>query len=202
MIKKRKILKKVARETSELLKYAEAEVRHLDTPYTTTAQSTTAAVTLINGGISQGDGSASREGDEVFMKWFHFNGRLYMNSAAASTDAATMRIIIVYDKQTNGAAPSAGDILETVGDPNSMRFWESKDRYMTIFDRRYGIEFNGKNAVQIKFSKKLDLPIKFGTASTGVIANIVKGSIYMVSLSDQASSGPTLHGDFRITYMP
>lgn len=194
--KKRKVtLRRVVKQVKTLKKYAKADVRYVDNTYTLAGQTTTATLTLING-VAQGDDSNNREGNATFNKMVTLKGRVIPNS---STVQQNVRIILLYDKQSNGAAPTAADLLEVPTNVDTMRFWNSRARYRFLWDKTFSVGPHGKN---FKIVKKVRAYTKYGTATTGVIANIVKGSIYVVTLSDAAASTPSVGWVSRVSFMP
>lgn len=195
--KKRKVtLRKVVKQVKTLKKYAKAEVRYVDNTFALAGVSTTATLTFING-VAQGDDSNNREGNATFNKMVTIKGRVNPNT---STTLQHVRLIVLYDKQSNGAAPAIADILEQSTNVDSMRFWNSRARYRFLVDKTFSVgPQGGKN---FKFVKKVRQYTKYGTATTGAISNVVKGSIYVVQLSDAAASTPTIGWVSRVSFMP
>lgn len=69
----------------------------------------TAQLTLLNG-ISEGTGFWNRVGRKISMVSIQFKGWFGMIPSHSSTDDFAL-VMIVYDKQTNGALPSADTII-------------------------------------------------------------------------------------------
>lgn len=201
VIRKKKILHKVARETDELIKFAHAESRHFDLRILATFVNTTATLTLINGGMNQSNADEGRQGNSILLKWLKSTMRVVLNSISPG-EAFTVRILVVYDKQTNYAAPADTDILEDPSNPDSQRTWETRDRFITLYDKKLKVSFGGHHTKFLKLFKRLDLPVYYGTATTGMVNNISQGSIYLMTLSDNPDIRVFMDGDFRIVYMP
>lgn len=162
---------------------------------------------IMNGGtlvvIPQGAGESERVGRKVTIRKFMFRGQLsllaYTGTAAAEAALSNRaRVIFYLDKQCNGAAATAGDILgpgtvsidsfnELV---NKGRFLILKDKMVTMTPP--AIAWNGtaisRPAVtkQLFFSKKCNIPIEYDAGGTGGITEIRSNNIGCLAIS-----GPT-----------
>lgn len=183
-----------------LKKYAKAELRFVDTLVAPFTQNNTATLTLLNG-VAQGDDANSREGSMVWNKTFSMIYSVTPNGAYVSNGGAQTRLMVVYDRQTNGAAFSMSDLLTATNDPIALRFWYSRSRYKVLYDKVLDTYFNGPLPVH-RVVKKINLPTKYGTATTGTVSNMSKGSLYLVTVSNVASNGPTVHAHCRVSFMP
>lgn len=124
----------------------------------------------------------------------------------AALIASDVRIIIFYDKQTNGADPVATDILVADG-INSMRNLANEARFVILHDQLHTFQnhdgthiSNDLIVIYKKFTKPLIVEYK---ANAGGIADVATGNINILAYADADTSGTTnthLVGYSRIRY--
>lgn len=125
---------------------------------------------LLNG-CPQGIGNNERIGRSMQIKSVQWRGIF-----SANAPACQHRVVIVYDKQANGAAPIATDVF-SINEFTSPLQLANKDRFVIIDDQvTNSSQSSAINASDDSY-KKCDLTTQFsGTGST--IASISTGSIY------------------------
>lgn len=148
--------------------------------------------------IGQGNNQSQRIGNRVTLTEVHINGEILFNAVTAATpnSARYVRVLLVLDKQTNGAQLSGENVLK---DPASATFnvmaWRDLEyvkRFQVLADiyvRRHNmaINWNGSNTltsqehIPFQIHKKLDLPINFSTTGSDVSA-IVDNSLHMIAI--------------------
>lgn len=153
------------------------ELKNIDTNPTFPAFGVgTGTLTLLNG-VSQGTTATTRLGRRITLKSLYLRG--FVGMGATSTGYAPIRCIIVYDKQANGAAPAATDVLltNTLSSPNNL---SNSRRFVTLVDYIIpnGIGTSGPQGQQIQVYKKLNHPVEFNNGSAGTVADIQTGSVY------------------------
>jgi hypothetical protein len=122
--------------------------------------------------IVTGDTATDRTGRKVLMKSFYLRYTVIPTSNANSTQ---VRILVVYDKQTNGTLATITDVL-TVNDFNALNNLNNSQRFVTIADHMSEMmPFANASTSGIIF-KKLNLEALY-SASTGAITDIATGSI-------------------------
>lgn len=166
------------------MRYRGTELKSVVTAIQTTVCDTTGAVTLING-IAEAVGDEGRIGRQVTLKSVEVHGWNY-STASTGTDQGH-RVLVVYDKQTNGAAPAITDILETVH-PIDQREESKRTRFIVLMDKAFSLSRDGVagDSAMWKFYKKIDLPEEFrGTAAA--VTSISMGGLYVITLGDQAA---------------
>lgn len=152
---------------------------------------TTGAVTLING-IATGTDFNARIGRKIVMKSLYMRG-WFRNVDLTCSDSA-IRIVAVYDAQTNGAAPTWSDVF-TTSDPLAHINLNNRDRFKILYDKSTtlgGISNAATQAFstsgshgQIKKYLKLNHEVIFsGTGAT--VGSIASGSIYILTLGTAA----------------
>lgn len=145
-----------------------------DTAAMVTFGQSTANLQLLNG-IAQGATENQRIGRSVDMvsmtyKWV---GAV----APTTTGASPLRLLIVYDKQPNGVALTALNVLQVDSIESLMNLSFSK-RFIILVDEE--IESVGTAGPQAWFKKgyrSLNLPAEF-TGNGGTVASIETGSVY------------------------
>lgn len=136
----------------------------------------TGILTLLNG--SQAGGlPTNRVGRRMTMTSVFVRGSVALQ--AASTGNCPVRILVVYDKQSNKAAPNPGDIL--VGDrvdeqmllANSHRFKVVRDILIPCLGTA------GPQSALINEYAKVNLQTEYiDGAGAGTVADITSGSLY------------------------
>lgn len=147
-------------------------------------------LTLLNGMVYGGT-AGQHIGRSVTLRSIAFNTALGFTSTGG---APILRVLIVYDRQPNGAAPAVTDILYA-NDPSAPMNLNNSKRFKVLHDWRpdeinptAGAGISGP-AVQHSFYRKLQLPMEFNTGSTGTIADITTGSIYALTFCTKMDAG-------------
>lgn len=191
---------------------------------------------LLNG-IAEGTDYYNRVGRDVTMKSLYFQGEFAINPSVAATtsglaslvlDNATttapspydtsfdyVRILIVYDLQTNGSFPPLSDVIYTnyisggvvaAGVPDTLSFMNLnyRDRFKIVMDKRFPLTGNMNNgAVYIKKFKKLSTGVTYTSTSTGesgsTIGSIATGALLMYVFSQYGISSGLVRTRVRFT---
>ena len=158
------------------------EKKFIDTASTITNLSTTPQLILLNG-VTTGTDYNTRIGREIKMT------SSYLRWNASTTVNAFIRVMLIYDKQPNGVAPSAvTDILvaQSMTSPNNLN---NKDRFISISDKVYTFDTAGVLVRFAKKYKKLSTVCTYsGTGAT--VASIATGAYYLIVFS--SSDTPSL----------
>ena len=122
-----------------------------------------------------------------------------------------MRLVVILDKQCNGAVPVTTDVFSAGGSPNTvdqMRNLDQTHRFKTLYDKTFVIRQDPSGAaeqaaVSIPFYKvlKLRLPIQYD-ATTGGIADLVTNNIVFYWTCDhtEATTGMNLIMNTRLKF--
>lgn len=137
--------------------------------------------------VGLGANDYQRIGNKIKMVRLGIRGCLLPSTENVAVDVYNdVRMLVIYDRQPNGAAPLLAQILTYPTDPNSPRNPDYTDRYLTLADRSFlvynkaGQYYHG-NKFRINIKKQLRT--QFGGDGNG-IADITHGSIYVIFLSD------------------
>lgn len=147
---------------------------------------TTGSVELLNG-LSQGSDNDNRLGRKIFMKYVE--GIWKASSTLGSGVAQSCRILIVYDRQSNGAAPAITDVL-TTNNSCALKDYDARDRFLILLDEFFdlpnftGTEFKMQTG---RFYRKIGMPTIFNSGNAGTVADIASGSLYLLTIGDVAA---------------
>jgi len=149
------------------------------------SQQQTGTINLVNG-IAQGVGNSQRIGFKATMVSISVKGN-FLAGAAAATVSGACRVKLVYDKQTNLAAPIATDILvaDAIGAPNNL---VNGDRFITLMDEQIHPDNNTATVgatgagptYDINFFTKCQLPMVFGGVGA-TVASIETGGLFLLT---------------------
>lgn len=185
------------------------EYHHIDTvPYNGGALSSTASIVALNL-CAQGDSEIQREGMKSTMTSILLRGVIN-----PGTVTCHVRLIVVWDKQTNGALPTITDVLDNTvitGTSHAPRNLEGSERFKFLMDRHFNIPAvtlpTDKGYRELKFFKTLKSSKKGTTyvtkfnAATAAIGSITTGSIIVIALSDVAANGAVIYLGSRVRFM-
>lgn len=153
---------------------------------------TTGSVTLLNG-VATGTDFTDRIGRKIVLKSMYLRGIL--KPVDNNVGNTLCRLIIVYDMQTNGAAPAITDVLKSAS-PSAQLNMNNRDRFKILVDRAYALGgvsdattqsfSSGKNVYSIKKYKKCNLETLYN-GTTNAVGSIATGSIYMITIGDQVA---------------
>lgn len=180
-----------------------SEIKYFDTTSVSSNCSTTGTITQLNN-IGQGLVSQARVGNKVHLTSCDL--RLIVNDNSAPVTDAIVRVLIVYDTETDGALPSVGgsltsnSILDNTNglSPTSFRNPNNLTRYKILCDEIINHTHGSYQSVTgttttlapakswLKKSCSLNTFSQYndGLAS---ITSINSGAMYIVLLSDIAS---------------
>lgn len=186
-----------------------SEVKSLDLPGAAYTLNTTALVTPLNL-IRAGTSFFNRIGRKVTLKSLHIKGQLRPVRTSAVVDY--VRIMVVYDAQTNGALPAIADIIQdtdqagtNTSNTYSAANLNNRDRFKILMDERIplptititaGVMTNPglldpvQPSVDIqRYIKLKNLPTMFKVdSSPAVIGDIATGGLYLVTFGANAAA--------------
>lgn len=178
---------------------APGEFKSVDTNVNTAAD-TTGGVTLLNG-MARGDDINQRQGRQVTLRSIEL--RLLSRVAPGTGIDQRHRILIVYDRQTNGAAPAITDILSSANVlyPRNL---ENRQRFRILFDRLHTLNASGEpgSGRIFKWYRRLNHPVTFNAGAAGTVADIQTGSLYAIVFGTEAPGGTAgiVSGIVRVRY--
>jgi len=181
----------------------EAKVIDLDPAQYNT--DTTGTITLLNG-CATGSDYTDRIGRKIIVKSIYVRGIFRMEGTNISPTLC--RIIIVYDMQTNGAAPAITDILKSANSQAQLNM-NNRDRFKILMDKQIALGgqdvaaggYGSPTTLSIKKYKKCRLETVYsGTLST--VGSISTGALWMISIGDRAAgSAAEFSGSVRTRFI-
>jgi hypothetical protein len=162
-------------------KFLNTEIHYNDVAATAAASSSTASFVLLNG-ISQGDTTVLRTGSSIKADGIDLAYGVYIGTVALATQ---QRIMVVLDKQTNGAIFTIASLLSatTVYAPAVP---EGQKRFAILHDESIMLSSAGPNNIINKVRIPLNNHIEYNLGNAGTVADINTGSIYLIFFSNQA----------------
>lgn len=171
------------------------DVNTVDASVTTTAEAST-SLNLI----AQGTTQSQRIGRKCILKSVQCRGQVAL---AAQDDVAVpagplkFRIMLIWDKQANGAVPATSQILTDNTNINSFNNLANKGRFVTLYEYTdtlvqqagSGTGVTGDWAGDIKqfqLYKKVNIPIEFDSTA-GAITEIRSNNLFWVIYRQSAA---------------
>jgi len=170
---------------------------------------------LLNGCIA-GSQNFQRIGRKINLRSLQIRGVLY--PADLTTNAQLTRMIVVYDKQANGAAPTYANVIQsqniagtTSSTATDMVNLDNRDRFEIIRDKTFSFSFTDAasgfssspgNYEINEFIRLQDRPTIFNAGTAGTVGDIQSGSLYIFWISTQANAtGSTFQGSYRTRFL-
>lgn len=211
----RKIVPGFTRRSGYYKRYTKAaqmlgEKKFLDTPLglgaiTTALKKTNLVV------VPQGDTESSRIGRKCRVKKLFIKGSMKLASATlANATSERVKVFVVLDTQTNGAAFNATDLLETDNIDafnnlaNSSRFRVLKSRDY-VFNPGGGVGGGGISWAEVvkplKMSFNMDHIIEYdNSATTGAVTTQRSNSLWICAIAQDGNT-VSIAGNARIRYL-
>lgn len=165
------------------------------------------AVAVASGGVgadlinlAQGTSNSTREADSIKVTSVFLNYYISMNGSATDT---TVRVLLVQDKQPNGAGSTLAGILEfpsiteNIVSPLNLA---GKYRFRVLYDKIHRMSINGNRTVGGKKYKKLQMKVRYD-GNAGTIADITTNSLALWIMSDEATNTPLIESSVRVRYV-
>lgn len=200
------------------------ELKSLDLPLAQYNLNTTAVLTPLNL-IRVGSTFCNRIGRKIEMQSLRVSGRL--DAIRTIADGEYLRVMIVYDRQANGALPAIADVLQTTDQAtaNTTTSYSginlnNRDRFVILRDERIvtpavtytaGVETNVGIIDPVHRLTNFDWYIKLkgmltqykADSAPAVIGDIATGSLLLITFGDQASGseGFSIALESRLRYL-
>lgn len=147
---------------------------------------------------SQGPAVSQRIGNKIVIKNIRVRGRFQLYNTQVAADMCFVRALLVYDKQTNGAAPAITEILadvDTTGSYstifNSGVKIANRKRFVVLRDQVYRLAVGDIENNEVDWFVKKNMEVTFNnTHSPPVVGDCTTGAIYLVMYY-----GPTVTTD-------
>ncbi len=148
--------------------------------------------------IAEGNGESERIGRKITIKQISCNYSMQLTGGTAATDTSdTVNIMIIQDRQTNGAQFVALDLKETDNIISFNNLANSK-RFKTLYSQDYSLAAGGaapsgaalifsEDRAFVRMNLNVNIPIEYdNSATSGVITSVRSNNIYFVTRSSSA----------------
>lgn len=188
---------------------ASGDINFVDLSTTTVEFLALGAVQLING-IVPGTAEHQRLGRKVTMKSLKLRCAIQLISGTTPTADDLLRFLVVYDRQSNAAAPTFSDVIASVdaagnvsNGPWDARNESNRGRFLILRDKQFHgqatasdtaarMGLQTQNALNptdwVDYIKLKNLEINFNTGTAGTVADITTGSIYVMCAGASAAA--------------
>ncbi len=150
--------------------------------------------------LAQGDTDITRDGNSIKVTSWLFRANITMNPMAVLTFAT---VLLVQDKQSNGAVYSVSKLLKSVASGLSTISplnIDNKFRFRVIKRWEVAMSASGKTDYILKFVKKMNMHIRYGS-NNGDITDLQSNALSIVIISNEALNAPTITYYNRIRYV-
>ncbi len=154
--------------------------------------------------IAQGTTNITRVGNGLKIASIYTKVMLHIAAAASSSQ---VRIMLVHDRQTNGALFATTDLLESVTNIRGLISPRNIDhirRFTVLFDKMYILNQNIASAISTtrytKVYKKVDIHARYD-GNAGDITDLSQSSLGLLLISNEATNVPTADVDVRIRFL-
>jgi len=159
--------------------------------------------------IAQGVTEKTRVGRKCVIKSVNWRGQLSLSAGSTVGSSQTVRMMVVLDKQANGAAPTVTGVLETAN-YQSFNNLANKGRFRTLSDATYamnvqaaagdGTSNDSANVLQnFAFFKPCDISLEF-TGAAGTIDELTSNNLFILMITGTAGSLIALDSQIRLRF--
>lgn len=187
---------RVARTVAGIAQLVNAEPKFVDSLAQTLSIVTTAGQLQLLTGIAQGSTDQTRNGNSVLGKDLTVNFSSFAH--ATPTDCTHIRLLIICDKQNDGADPTVSQIFATTG-VNSPLNKDFSARFVILKSLYQSLSPSGNLGQSGKFFLRIPFHIRYDGA-LATVASCKENQLYFVVLSSQTTNGPTIQWSARFNF--
>lgn len=179
--------RRIAKRVTRLSRFVHSAIRakHLDQSFSAASIGSTGSI-LSMMQCTIGDTDTTRDGNQITIK----SVMLYYSAIVGDTTNA-VRLILILDKQPNGAAPTVNDILESTGSvvtPYNPINYQNRTRFKFLMNKFMFVSTNGPEVLGGKYFKKFKKPIVVSYNETSGLPNT--NALWLLAISDSAVGVP------------
>lgn len=162
---------------------------------------TTGTVNLLNG-VATGTDFTERIGRKILIKSIYIQG--IVQTLDTVSNNCLNRLIVVLDKQPNGAAPAINDVLVSSNSTEQLNL-NNRDRFRILADKRFATAQIDTTATQafagsptchvVKIYKKCNITTQYSGTTNG-IGSLATNAIHMITVGNQV---PGSGGNFILS---
>lgn len=161
--------------------------------------------TQVLNAIPTGVAQSQRVGRQVYLKSLQLNVSLI---SQAATNGQQVRVVVLYDRQANGALPDRTWVFENSlpALPYTMKVRNNdyKDRFVVLRDKLFTVNplTSQDNIVNYRDYIKIRYSTQYNAGTTGIIGDIVTGSLVIMMFSQNALGANNPKGSYvaRLNY--
>jgi len=135
--------------------------------------------------VQQGAASYNRVGTKIMIKSISLNACLSINGT--EPNHVVTRIMLVYDRQPNGAFPAFSSLLSenisTVPSMYSGINMANRSRFLVLRDQVHALDPEQRQIVHASAYIRTGLETQF-TSNTATVGDITTGALYLVAFAD------------------
>lgn len=186
------------------------EVKTADYSQTALTLADVGNVTLLNGTIQGLDAINDRIGRKILVKRVTVRGTAGNTLTSLTTSTGyenagnTIRFLIVFDKQTDGATPTYGtgttglmNINGNFNAPFAFRAQSTLDRFIVLADMTRQVSAGGPNSVFFELDAPCLLEVAYNSGNAGDVTDIVTGGIFLMVVDTNSTAN--LPGNYSYT---
>ncbi len=151
--------------------------------------------------IAQDDTTNTRDGAQVKATSLQIK---YILSMDGDARVSTVRIMLIKDKQVNGAFHVAADVLDDVSTVDilvSPYELANKYRFTILYDKVHQMSITGNQQAQGSFYTKLDQVLRYDGAAADISTVQSCGYTLMFFSNELAANAPLLTSRVRLRYV-
>lgn len=185
------------KRVSKLEKEVGAIEKGEDTELQLISVTTTPSVTDI-GTVAQGDDKENRKGDHITIDQVYGRFLIYRHASAASGTSDFVRVIVLFDRQANGAVPAYTDVVQS-NNIMAYRVTSQSGRFKVLFDKMVHLNAGEASRILEFYRKNLNERVSY-TGTSGAITDISKGSLILIQWSNQTTTVPDVNSNIRFRF--
>lgn len=166
--------------------------------------------------VPQGDGLGNRHANKMLCRMLYINGLITtaQSPLISANEIRPARLVVLWDREARGLAPVFADVYDT---PNVTSFprVQFRERFQILYEKTFNPSadvgwFNtAGQAAYLTYNRmlKLRIPVNRMTvwtpgATTGSIANVEKGSLYLLFITPAAPGNDSLvfNYEYKLTF--
>lgn len=192
---------KAMRMVKRLSRFVDTELHQQTLSVISTNITSGGGLTLLNT-PGQGDDSFNRTGSKIMCRFISI--RLILERTVADQ---MIRLVLLVDKQPNGAFPVLADIFENDGAAPqavlSPYLVGNKKRFRILSDKTHQCMASDKPIRFVKINRRLSFPTTF-IGTTAGIASMGTNALYLIKVADTDTGGAGIDVSFtsRFTFAP
>jgi hypothetical protein len=174
-----------------------AEVKYLDFADSLSLADSQANAILLNGCIQGLDAVGDRVGRKIMMRRVIVRATISVSAASLAVAGVypnttnTIRVLLVYDKQTNATVFGYSDVMNTSGNTNAVfanTNVSNVDRFMILESRLFTLDTAKALSHSFEFNLPVELVVRFNASNNGNVTDIITGAMALTFV-DQNSTG-------------